>query len=759
MVHPHNPFFVGRQAELECFAHLLTTGEPLTILNVHGHSGVGKTWLLEEFHRMCRGAEVPFASLDPHRLHSDPVELLTGFANRLELNVNWGLIPRLFDMLLPEFLDALARVPASSIVLMLDTYDQMFNFDPWVRHLIRGLTQLGSSTGPALQACQTAPWHRVVIVISSQAPLSERWPLDPIYRRPLQEMELRDFTLSEACDYFTRIGIPREHHVALFRLTQGYPLALALVATLETPEALTASLDASEPSEILDMEWKILSPDDRKTLVQKILERALYTLDDEPLRAQVVALLRASAVVRRFDQSLLATMLDQSALPDALFDWATALSMVVERTQVGKTRTFMLHDALRMALLEDAEGRGLGKSLRDYRRRALASYVLQQAEPQSAEAIAELMLDTLFLHSNPAIRSLFFDQMLPPLLTGSASFDELGGVLQLLMRQNPLYREIDFDGEPLERLIRETRDWLSLDRQLHGETLRYFQVVRRSDAHGDVAGFVLNVPVTDATLSLLRRDTVGTVYEASVGPIALRENERRYFSLRLVAGDWDVLSALIRALFVQLTGQPFDTLATVVPWPLISMLAEELGFDVLARGVEYEGHRYTALQLDVAQHGGPVRWLLQLVRGHVGLPARRLAEDWGLFKEVLQEALERLQGSFALLAKSPLIDEFGLADPGATDWERAQALTETLQAVLEAMRSPPAQDRSDSVFHVLNESYGIVGDAWRRFAYGSQPSVAEICQRLHCTKGTYFNRRKEALEALARAFRRQLEGS
>ncbi len=46
---PQNPFFIGREAEVAQFADLLMTKDDLTILNVYGHSSVGKTWLLEEF--------------------------------------------------------------------------------------------------------------------------------------------------------------------------------------------------------------------------------------------------------------------------------------------------------------------------------------------------------------------------------------------------------------------------------------------------------------------------------------------------------------------------------------------------------------------------------------------------------------------------------------------------------------------------------------------------------------------------------------
>jgi hypothetical protein len=146
-----------------------------------------------------------------------------------------------------------------------------------------------------------------------------------------------------------------------------------------------------------------------------------------------------------------------------------------------------------------------------------------------------------------------------------------------------------------------------------------------------------------------------------------------------------------------------------------------------------------------------------LVREDLGLPPRSLLQDWDLFKQVLQEALASLHDSFVVLAKSPLIDEFALVERAADDWARAEALTQALQDTLETMRLPEAHDRPDAAFHTLNERYGVVDEAWRRFEFGAgKPSVEEVAQAVNCAKGTLYNRLEEALEVFARAFRRQI---
>jgi AraC-like DNA-binding protein len=124
---------------------------------------------------------------------------------------------------------------------------------------------------------------------------------------------------------------------------------------------------------------------------------------------------------------------------------------------------------------------------------------------------------------------------------------------------------------------------------------------------------------------------------------------------------------------------------------------------------------------------------------------------------VLQEALASLHDSFVVLAKSPLIDEFALVERTADDWTRAEALTQALQDTLETMRLPEAHDRPDADFHILNERYGVVDEAWRRFEFsGSRPSMKEIAQTFNCSRRALYNRLDEALEMFARAFRREI---
>ena len=667
-----NPFFIARETELALWKTRLTDSLPLCILNIYGHSGVGKTWLLGAFRDTCRETQVPFAQLDAYRLGEDlsPPALLKNLATQLELNMRTENGMLIFDRLLPRFVTALAEVPYPTIAIMVDDYDQLFHLiDPWLRHLFRAICGVDQFTGlPSSRptvSLENLP--RILAVINSHSPLSERWPPNPLYHQALEMLPLSDFSFSETCDYLTRRGIAEEHHQQLFRLTQGHALALALVVSVCKRNSLPPVM-----------------PETTDKVMQYLLTWALRDVDDtgNDSQVEVMEMLRASALVRRFNQPLLATMLDQTRLPDDLFDQVSALSMVIGQKQSPQmvermfsgSGLYVLHDVLRTALIEDAQRRGLGEQMDEYRRRALMFY-MQRLSGCAMDTLGEDGLDILFLHRDSLIHDMFFGWSSAMLISDHVSYDEMKQILVPSMRDNFYYQMLGFSGKSLERLIRETQAWLSLDHELHGDKLRYFRVVRRGSKSGqiaqrDIAGFVLNVPITEATLPYLRQETMGMVYEVGCGPIESREDIQAFFSLRLVADGLDSLSALLRTVFVQMSTQSFDTLLTVMPWSQLSSVLEAISFDVLAHQVEYEGYPYDIIRLDVGRLGGAAHWLFRLVRKDLGLPARSLLQNWNLFKEVLQEALEQIHDSFDLLAKSPLIDEFALVERTADDWKR-----------------------------------------------------------------------------------------
>ncbi len=739
-IQPRNPFFIGREVELRRFARLLENGESLTVLNVCGHSGVGKTWLLEEYCHLCNAAQVPFAYVNPGGLSDNPTSLLISWAKRLglpDIRKQDSLVAIEFEQTLSHFTSALCNLEESVVVLMVDDYAQMLGFDTQIRQLIRYLARSEAPTGSGNGSIRSQRVPRFVLVIGSKSPLANHWPLNPLYRRFLQTVTLLDFKFQETCEYLGRIGVPERYHHTLFRWTRGYPMALALAATLDTwPEVNRLDID------------DLLPAVDRERLVQAVLERATQ---GPAAQAEVIDVLRASALVRSFDQRLLTVMMGQDRLPDELFDQVTALAMVVKRRQTCQSQRFVLHPMLREAVLSDARRRGLTRDLEIYRRRAFNIYTSRRPGSAQTEPLLEWALDVLFLHGNPAIHELFFRDIITPSMAGTVSFHEFETALDSLMRASVLYKDIGFTGLPLNKRIEDTHQWLALDWEMHGETLQYFHPIRCSDE--EIAGFSLLVPLTDITLPLARQDTLGKIYEANVGPLA--QELGSYFVLRLVIRNVENLPAIIRTLFGRLITQPCERLITVIPWPLMRMLAEELGFVVLKEGIEHEEHGYTILELNMAQYGDSLGWLLHLVRDDLGVAKPQM--PWKTFVKALRKVLPDLWKDVEALGASPLVDELDLMIPGMSMHQRAEVL---IRAICEAaeMLHPFEEDEdmtSYSHYMILDALYGLSKVKRKQYMQTPmRPIQSEIAEALGIGYPNPFRRlRAQAIEALARQLR------
>jgi hypothetical protein len=747
MIQVQNAQFVERVEQRECFVRLLQQEtDPVIVLALNGHVGVGKSRLVEEFRWILADKGLPFAYLSPRHLDDDPSTLLIRFAQRLGLDSNWKDGAQTFEEHLARFSPALMALSDPVAVLIVDNYEQMLNLDPYVRHLIRDLAKreapFGSAThsAPSQDAKRSLP--RVVIVMVSRNPLGEYWPFNPLCLELVRNVTLQDFTFMETRTYLEMKGISPAYHQKIFHLTHGYPLALAMIAELDIVE----SLDDLGPRDALKLESDLLTSEDLSELVNKILNRALSSLDETPLRHQLIELLRAGAVVRRFSQPMLAALLDTPALQDNLFDRITNLAMVRKWTREGKPHLFAIHESLRDALTTDASERGLQEKIERYRQRALGYYKLLKEE--ISEGGEEWALDILFLHSSQSIRDLFFGggaSSSPT--TAPAAFGELSEVVSSLMQGSTLFEEVGFSGGQLLRLIRETHEWMALDWKLHDEYLEYFRVVRRRN--NQIAGFSLIVPVTKDTLPLLHNDTVSSVYEKALGAIEI--NSHCYFLLRFVVDELDAKSALLRAIFSRLIQERFVTVITAVFWPDVLQMMKVLGFEVLAHEVEYDGYTYDIMKLDVAQYGGPVAWLLQFVSSDMGL----VSEDWESYLREVKAALTKLWHDPESLTKAarPLMHRLGIAELEPDVFVQAETVRKVLCAAGEAIK-PPDDMMVGSHYELLNSLYGLGGKEKKAFMRSlDRPNQQTVFRE----KGIPNPRRhlRQAIGAIAQALLRK----
>ena len=219
--------FVGRGPELELFRRaLLAERPPFAVLHLYGPGGVGKTALLGEYARLAAGAGVPAYRLDGRDVEPAPPAFLPALAAAMGLD--GGASP----------LAALARRPRG--VLLLDTSEALAPLDTWLREAF--LPRLPQQT---------------LVVIAGRAVPPPAWRTAPGWEGLVRWVPLRNLRPEESRAYLRARGLPAARHDEALAFTHGHPLALALVADVQSQEG------AAVP----------FRPQDRPDVVRTLLER------------------------------------------------------------------------------------------------------------------------------------------------------------------------------------------------------------------------------------------------------------------------------------------------------------------------------------------------------------------------------------------------------------------------------------------------------------------------------------------------------
>lgn len=257
--------FVGRVAELELFAALITSPDPMVaVLFVHGPAGVGKSTLLRRFGALCGETGVDVLAIDA-RDTPPTVDAL-----------RYRLTPLLSDD---------GRRPRT--VVLLDTYELLADSDARIREEIA--PQLPADT---------------LLIIAGQRPPSAGWRTDPGWADLIRVINLQNLSRSECHAYLSGRGVQESLHDTAVDFTHGHPLALALVGEVLKDRGTFA------PDQSADVIGELLG-----TLVQ-----------DAPTPVHRRAL-EASAQVRVVTEPLLAALLGVPDAAD-LFGWMRGLPFV-----------------------------------------------------------------------------------------------------------------------------------------------------------------------------------------------------------------------------------------------------------------------------------------------------------------------------------------------------------------------------------------------------------------------------------------------
>lgn len=287
--------FVGREAELTLFRDMLEPDPPCRLLIVHGSRGIGKTTLLEAFHREARKSWVRAIRLDARSLPGDQ-----------------AAIERRFECALDDIVKA-AGCPSA---LLVDGFEALASIEGWFREAL--LARLPAET-------------RVVLAMSRRP--ESAWSLDAGWRGLTRVCELTALSREESLRLLCDLDAPPDRHDEIYRLTGGHPLALALAATLVR----------SEPQRPLNL-------DDAPELVRNLTAGHLADAPSTEARQALFA----CGIARRIDRHLLAAMLDLDEV-DPVFEWLRRQSFVRE-TACGLQAHSLVGEALATELRQHEPG-------------------------------------------------------------------------------------------------------------------------------------------------------------------------------------------------------------------------------------------------------------------------------------------------------------------------------------------------------------------------------------------------------------------
>ncbi|HEY6794787.1 MAG TPA: hypothetical protein VI248_08895 [Kineosporiaceae bacterium] len=187
--------FIGRYDITTEFLRSLRGGERRVFL-VHGRRGFGKTMLLRELARQARQAGRVAVELDG-RSRTRMAEQLRGHLLPPDARGLGGARP-------PH-----GHSPEPIPVLLIDDADDV---EDWVRNDV--LPQLPAS---------------VLLVMTTTAPMSPQWGVDPGWRSVVHGEHLAPFTAEESVDLLGQLGVDPREHERLWYLTDGHPLSLSLL--------------------------------------------------------------------------------------------------------------------------------------------------------------------------------------------------------------------------------------------------------------------------------------------------------------------------------------------------------------------------------------------------------------------------------------------------------------------------------------------------------------------------------------------------
>ncbi|QMV41623.1 LuxR C-terminal-related transcriptional regulator [Cohnella cholangitidis] len=352
-----NDHFIGREFELRLFERFMdrTSERPERIINVYGTAGIGKTYLLDRYGQISRSFGAVTVAIDVREAlgSSDAFcRLVLSAMKHAEEPTRDG------DCLLSCVNAINDSSSKSSVVLLIDGYEEIGSLDHWFRQRFLPLLDTG-----------------ILVVIAGRFPLEGPWRYSPAWKSLIVRLALAELTYEEIHAYLRGSGIQDEILIdTIWLKTLGHPLSLSLLMPIE---ALSLSPPTSEES------------------IDERIQHWLSEAPDEELRQ----LLYASSVSRTFHQDLLREITERE-VQATTFEKLIGLSFVVKRAR-GWQLTEIVWEALRRSFKTR-----MPETFAAYCRRAIHHYAGKIEEGLSEHRVRDWEFAQLMrFSSRPVLRA------------------------------------------------------------------------------------------------------------------------------------------------------------------------------------------------------------------------------------------------------------------------------------------------------------------------------------------------------------------
>ena len=663
--------FVDREPEVALFRDWLAQGAAgPAILALSGSGGMGKSTLLRAFRRVAEGQGYRVVLADGSAFEPTPEGLsrtITGDRDR----------------------DGADYLSEAQTVLLLDSFEKL---GPLTHHLQEQFL-------PRLD-------QKVKVVISGRRRLGRAWSAwQPVVR----SIVLSGFEPEARARYLNLRGIGPDLAAEITGAAGGIPLALSLAADMATQRGVREFPAAAE--------WHLA--------VRSLVEELLRDVGDQDLRI----LLEAAAVLREFDEELLAAVADKVDIT-AAFAALCGLSFV-RPAQHG----LMLHDEVRRILIEDLRWRR-PEHLVELRRRAWRHYQrrMRESPPQ-----AWMIANELHLSGNDLIQAMFFQDNEPGTVWGErarpSDLEEMLRILKAFTSQGPSLADAptpeEVDPGFVGSLLSHPATRVTLARDRDGSPTAY--------------GFVL--PICRQTMDLLpgggalRRLVERTSSAAEIAnlPADCEDATTFFFSTIAHSGELtrEVTAALVQdVLQALLAGGKYLACTASAQYAGVlnafgfTKVASRLGPSAFDRSRDLDAF---ALDLRLV---GVEAWIDSILAGRP-LPRQLASED--ITAEVQAVLLHWTDD--ARLEVSPLVAMAARRNP-ESDLGPADRVRALIRDALERARTGDSEDR-DLAFRAVELAY-----------LERSVSQERVAERLSVSRSTFYRLLKRGVAGVVAALER-----